>query len=541
MKTTRTSTLLALIFAGALLAPAVSAQAPSASKQAFDRAMAEIEAGRQQAALAILEPLRRDPKAEGPAISLLSLLYLQAGRPADAAAVLEPFTRQDPPDPAVLYHAAQAASALNQPEKAEAFLQRSAELAPASPAARELGILRSRQRRAVDALQLLGPWLDAQPDDQQARVVAVQSAIQLSEVGIAESLVAGLDDKLPVTQLLRAQVALQKGETESALAALRPLLDGKAGSIESDARGLAAEAYLALDKPTEAIKVLSGKIGKDPALALMLARALRQVGSYGEAANALKPFADEILAATGKERVFPLAGAIALEYGRILVDSGRSREGSAALKRAVVLNPVSLPGWQTLAEAARAIGDIKTADEAQKRFDQLAAAARQSIAPQASGAGDAPANLAVMGPVMDALLAGDPEKALTMVRAEGARVPQDPRPQLLEVRILLSLNREAEATHAAEGVVVKFPQLPDAIYQRGVLRLNQGDAKGAEQDLRKALQLSPTHTAALNDLAVLLMTKKQFAEAKTLLQKALALNPQDALAQQNFKSLPPGT
>lgn len=502
--------------------------------------MAEIQAGRPQAALGLLEPLKRDPNADGPALSLLGMLYLQAGKPADAWAVLEPLTHRDPPDPAALYHASRASRALGQEARAEALLVKAAELSPVSPASRDLGILRSRQRRALDALRLLAPWLDAQPDDQEARLVAVQSAIQLSEVDLAASLVEGLDPSLPVTQLFKAQVALQKGETEPALAILKGLLDGKAGSLEPQARGLAAEAYLNLEQPGEAVKVLSGKVGKDPALALMLARALRQQGRLGEASTALKPFAEEVIAATSRERVFPLAGAIALEYGRILVDSGRSREGATALKRAVALNPVSLPGWQTLAEAAQAIGDKETADAARKQADQLAEAARQSLGTNTAQDADDP-NLAHMGPVMDALLAGEPEQALRLVRAEQARVPGDPRPHLLEVRILLSLNREDEAVRAAETAVTRYPKLPDALYQRGVLRLQRGDSKGAEQDLRKALELAPNHTAVLNDLAVLLMTQKQFGEARRLLEKVLAINPQDALAQKNLKAIPPGT
>jgi Flp pilus assembly protein TadD len=59
----------------------------------------------------------------------------------------------------------------------------------------------------------------------------------------------------------------------------------------------------------------------------------------------------------------------------------------------------------------------------------------------------------------------------------------------------------------------------------------------AESLFQKALALSPDHTPALNDLAVLLMDQDRQAEARQLLERALELNPNDTLAQQNLERL----
>ncbi|MGB6849945.1 MAG: tetratricopeptide repeat protein, partial [Thermoanaerobaculia bacterium] len=58
-----------------------------------------------------------------------------------------------------------------------------------------------------------------------------------------------------------------------------------------------------------------------------------------------------------------------------------------------------------------------------------------------------------------------------------------------------------------------------------------------EQDLRRAIELSPQHTAALNDLAVLLMVRGEREEARTLLERVLVLRPDDPVAAQNLQSL----
>lgn len=534
-----TRTLCAALLLTALAVPALAqTSAASPTQQAFDRAMAEVKAGRLQNALVILEPYRKNPQAEGPLLSLLGTLYIETGRPTEAMAVLEPLTQRPNPEAAVLYQAGRAAALLGQREKAEAWLVAAAELAPTSPAAREVGMLRAAQDRPTEALALLWPWLQAEPSDAQAALAAAQAAARLGELEMATAASALLPAEAPTTKLVQAEIALAKSDAPAALALLKPILNGPPGPYDKAARGFAAEAYFLQEDGAGVVKVLAGKTEKDPQLSLLLARALRQTGKLGDAVNTLKPLAEQVLSAPNVNRVAPFAGALLLEYGRTLVASGRSREAGVALERATALNPASLQAWQALAEALTSLGEPTKASAARARAQQLIDAQRQAFG-QAGESGEGKA--AMLGPVMDALVGGEPEKALGLARAEAQRVPQDPRPQLLEVRILISLGRSEDALRSAEGAAGRFPNLPDAIYQRGALRMARGDTAGAEADLRQALTMRPDHPAAMNDLAVLLMTRKQFGEAKKLLERVLALNPQDALAAQNLKSLPPGT
>ena len=519
--------------------------APSASRQAIDRALQAYDSGNIQGAIGILEPLLEEDKIDITALALLGGLYLEVGRAKDARTLLLPLTTQENADPAVLYNAARAARANGEPVLAEKLLERSVAKVPLSPAARELGLLRSRQGRLGEALALLGPWVDQNPTDSEARLAAAQAAVRMGRLNTASQLLFPLDPEAPATRLLKGELAQLKGDANGALEQLRPLLETTGHGLTRDAIGLAADAHMMRDDPLSAVKLLENRIEGDAQLALLLARAQRQLGRLDDAIATLAPLARPMLAAEAPEKTSALAGAIVLEYGRALVAAGRNAEGETALVRATEFNPRSRLAWENLAEALAGQGKGERAQEARTRSQRLAQEDAQPAAPQQARGGAAGPNLqgagtANLAPVMEALVAGEPERGLTMVRAEAARVPQDPRPRLLETRILLSMNRTDEARRVAETTAERFPESADAIYLRGMLRLADDDREEAEADLRQALQLAPSHTAVMNDLAVLLMTEERYSEARTLLERVLDINPDDQLAQENLKALPTG-
>ena len=64
------------------------------------------------------------------------------------------------------------------------------------------------------------------------------------------------------------------------------------------------------------------------------------------------------------------------------------------------------------------------------------------------------------------------------------------------------------------------------VYQAN-LHADQGDAKRAERAYRKALEIDPDHTMALNNLAWLLLeADRNLDEAEALVRRALTLNPE---------------
>jgi Flp pilus assembly protein TadD len=108
---------------------------------------------------------------------------------------------------------------------------------------------------------------------------------------------------------------------------------------------------------------------------------------------------------------------------------------------------------------------------------------------------------------------------------------------LLEARLLSAMGRLQQALEVAEATVKLAPDIADSYYMRGVVRLDIGLSGPAEEDLRKTISMAPQHTAAMNDLAVLLMAKDENEEAKFLLEQVLALQPDDPIAIKNLEAL----
>ena len=105
------------------------------------------------------------------------------------------------------------------------------------------------------------------------------------------------------------------------------------------------------------------------------------------------------------------------------------------------------------------------------------------------------------------------------------------------MRILLSQKKSQDALKAAEAALKTNPNNPDYIYLRGAVEMSLQRYSAAETDLRKALELSPRHTGAMSDLAVLLMNVNKKDEARRLLEQVLQINPQDKNAAANLERL----
>jgi Flp pilus assembly protein TadD len=132
---------------------------------------------------------------------------------------------------------------------------------------------------------------------------------------------------------------------------------------------------------------------------------------------------------------------------------------------------------------------------------------------------------------------GQSEQALAIARAEAELAPEDPRPRLFESFLLLSLGRSQEAFDVADALVTAAPENPDALHQRGAASMALERLEAAEVDFRRAIELSPGHVPALNDLAVLLIVEGEREEARTLLERVLEIRPEDEQAQSSLERL----
>lgn len=508
-------------------------------------AIKKVEAGDTAGAIRELEGQRTAKTASPQGLALLGTLYLQQGKAQEALAVLKPLADAQRADPAVLYNAARAALSLKQNDVAVGYLQRGAQAAPDSPAARDLGLLVMRQGRLVEAYSLLFPWAAAHPADAEARLAAASLAVQLERPQEAEDFLSspGLSKDDPAVKLLRGRVLTQKGDGAGAVALLEPLAKGVPAGMEMEVRRALAEAYLVADRPADAVKQLEGRAGQHPGLALLLGRAQRKAGNNAAALATLKPFADNLPAdATRVGDPRPVLG-IALEAGTLLTETGRAAEAVTILDKATKLYPQSPVAWEALAQALDAAGRKDDATKARARVGEVLDAAAgtgpnigSTTAPTAAGPELSPN----MREAMTALAAGQAEKALIAVRRELIATPGNLPARALEMRMLLTLNRKEEALQVIQAAVSQSPDNPELLYLRGAVQMAFFNWEAAEKDLRQTLQLAPQHTAAMNELAVVLMTRDERDEAKALLEKILQINPQDQVARASLETLAGG-
>ena len=529
-------------------APA-AAQAPASPLKSFsDETLAMARSGNKAGALAKLKALASDPATTQPQLSLVGALYLQLDQPQEALAVLKPLADSEEAEPAVLYNAGRAALLAGQVDEARIYLTRSVLKQPASPAARDLGMLTARDGRVVEAYSMLRPWALHNPQDGDARLMAANLALQLERSDDAAQLLAGMADA-PAIRLLNGKVKILKKDGPGAVALLKPLLANHPQGMDLEVRRSLAEAEMLAGQPAEAVKLVEGKTEGHPALALLLARAQRQAGNAAAAAATLKPLADKLpenADAIGDPR--PAAG-IALEYAALLEGSGRLAEAVPFYEKSTRYYPRNPAAWKALAHALDAAG--RKAD-AQKALAQAAEAAKPPVRPAApastaASASTPPPAAAPGGPAEPPLSEGlqnalrlmnqgEGEQALTAVRQEIA-VSKDPRARMLENRLLLVLKQPEEALKAAEAAVAADPTNPDYIYLRGASEMSLRRLSSAEQDFRKTLQLRPRHLAAMNDLAVLLMQTHKEPEARKLLEQLLQINPDDKNAAANLEQV----
>jgi len=482
----------------ALSAAAFGQPAETAPPPDLEQRLRSLLAARDLAgAVALLEPLQAAGQLRKPGRALLGTLYLELGRSADAHALLAPLAAEDEAPPDLLYQAGRAARAAGDPASAERFLERALERAPASPAARELGLLRGARGDAEAAYELLHPWAVAHPRDREARLAAAALALRLARAKEAEELLAGLPDDEPKVAILRAQMLVRQGRLEDALAVLEPLRRTAPPEMRSDVLFLSAETLITLGRAAEAIDLLRGAAG-EARLAVLLASAYYQEGEIERALAVLEPLARDAAAAADVS-----VAELAFEYGRLLVEADRAAEAVPYLETATRLMPDNAGAWKSLGDALLKSGRRDEALAARRRFQEVATADNERSRRQRRAAMiEDPVARSILQ-AREALELGDGERALALLRREIAISPQDLRPRLEAARALVALDRRAEA----------------------------------EAELRRLLELAPAHVAAIKELAALLQARGERDEARQLWQRVLAIDPTDATARQQLDAL----
>ncbi len=501
----------------------------------------QFEQGDTAAAISTLESLRGRGDIPDRGLGLLGVLYLETGRAAEALEILEPLAETQPDNAGLLYNAGRAALNLRDFPRAEAFLQRAVELSPQSPAARELGMLYGGAGRYEQAFLLLRPWVRNAPNDEDARLIAALSALQIERPNDAETLLSDLPQQRPQVRLLWGKLLLLKGDPFGAIGTLQPLLEDSPDNMALDVRRTLADAQASVGQAAEAVTLLDGWVGSNPAVALQLGQARYQSGDLDGALATLEPFAKPVLAAGGQAPDPRIAASIVLEYGRLLVTGGRHEDALDYLELSTRMTPENKQSWHQFGQALAAVGRRDEARAALDRFQKIVSSEVPSSLRSVQLEKDLEDPTGrELREAMRLAAEEEYDRALGVARREAALAPEDIRPRLVEGRVLLMAERKDEAAQLADQLTQAAPGHPDAHYLRALIRMASDDLVGAEADFRTALESSPDHTAALNDLAVLLMETGKEDEARELLQRALEIRPDDDLAAANLERLDQG-
>lgn len=110
------------------------------------------------------------------------------------------------------------------------------------------------------------------------------------------------------------------------------------------------------------------------------------------------------------------------------------------------------------------------------------------------------------------------------------QLPQlSPRFFVAEGEMLLEAGRPGEALDLYSSALDDYPDDPDLRYGRSLAYERLGRIDAAEADLRSLLRRDPDDARALNALGYMLTVHtRRYAEAKSLVSRALALQPEDA-------------
>ncbi len=74
----------------------------------------------------------------------------------------------------------------------------------------------------------------------------------------------------------------------------------------------------------------------------------------------------------------------------------------------------------------------------------------------------------------------------------------------------------------------------ESLFQKGVEAYGKGDRGGAQRYYQQSLELSPNKPETLNNLAILYLEQNRFAEAKSLLERAIDISPSYSRAHLNL-------
>lgn len=501
----------------------------------------------------------------------LARAYLRLGQPAKAVPVLGPLVEGSGVDGEALSLAGQAQLQLGDARAAESLFLRAARAAPADPRPRTTLALLKLDRGEVDAGFAQLEAIAAESADSAADLAIVSARLKRREFDAALRALDTMAKKQPdslAVQELRGRVLAARHDTAAARAAFEGVLAREPGrygavaalaaldiaegrraqaaerlqaAIRSDPRNHAArlalaELRMAEGRPLAELRALvADGIAAAPEEAtprvklveLLLAhRQVKEALAAAQEAAAALPRSAEVqdvlgrcqeLAGENQQAISTyrrLAGAdsrSARPHVRLadLLKATGNREGAiASLERALEIEP-------NLEVAQTRLADLLIVDGRPKAAVEMARALQQR-------APTSPVGWLLEGAIQRRLKA--PEAAVEAYRNGLAQAAEHPALALEYDRALRQAGRRADADRFAAGWQKQHPEDMAFDVHLASTAIVQADLDRATALLQKVLARDPNHVLALNNLAWVLLQRRQ-PGALALAQKAVELQP----------------
>ena len=390
-------------------------------------------------------------------------------------------------------------------EQAQEALDHAAALNPASVLPAYLkGYLAERSGNEAEALADYDRALSIAPSCYPAAVGKARILVREKEFTRAEAILAplylALASDAEIAQLY-AQSLLAEGKVAAAGSAVDRALRAAPKSFETLV--LAAQISDAAGDYGQALERIAAaeKLGApDPALILLKAKLLREQGSPLQALDVLQ----------AGVKLFPNDQELGDQYGKALIEAGRTTEGSRYIVQTLKDNPDSVDSLELL------IDDAVKNKEWPKASRYLA-----KLLPLSSS------DLALGQAYLVSANFGDPKGALTYAQRLYARHPSEAEFLLPYIQALVNAGQRGQALAAVDGglkTLAAPSARSDLYYLRSTL---EGDPRARLADLQSSLLENLGNVYSLVAIARLYRQMGDVDSASRYLRQAAAIAPDD--------------
>ena len=343
-----------------------AAQSP-AVQRLYEKAHADQEAGRDEAAVADYRELLRIDGSVAAAYNNLGRLLYNLGRFPEAVAILRKGLALEPGMAPANVMLGAAYFQMGQLESAVAPLEAGVAALPTDRFARmTLAKVLLGLKRPGDAVAQLNAMLAADPRDQEAWYVLGKVHLQLSEE--AFSRVQTIDKNTPLANVMVGEIMESMQNTPGAIDAYKRALAGAPG--DAGALDHLANVYWTTGDWARAREELTALVAKQPGNCAAHWKLANSLDELGEAPGAGMTEVNRAL------ELCPGLPQAHAERARLLLRMKRAKEALPDLEAAERAAPDEPQVQRLYAQAYRAMGDPQRAAAADQRFRELEAAER---------------------------------------------------------------------------------------------------------------------------------------------------------------------